>query len=89
MKINFEKIKIYYLTYNNEERKKHLLEEFKEYDLTEVNPLPNLGKLRSGAIGYSKMLDLGVRRQIRGEPFQPFILIEDDVKITFLYLSKS
>jgi hypothetical protein len=80
MKINFEKIKIYYLTCNNEERKKHLLEEFKEYDLTEVNPFLNLSKKQSGATGYLRMLDLGIRNQIRVKPFQPFILIEDDVK---------
>ncbi len=80
MKINLNTIKFYYLTCNNKIRKEHLLKEFNTYNLTEVNPFLNLSKKQSGATGYSRMLDLGIRNQDNTKPFQPFVLIEDDVK---------
>ena len=80
MKINLESLKYYYLTCHNKIRKNHLLNEFKGYNLTEVNPFLNLSKKQSGATGYSRMLDLGIRNQDNTKPFQPFVLIEDDIK---------
>lgn len=90
MKIILKELKFYYLTVpkNNNERKKHLLEEFKEFNLTEVNPIPasyfnkNLKKPekkhKSGATGWLKILDLA--SQEMGLTFKPFVVIEDDVK---------
>jgi hypothetical protein len=82
--INLNTIKYYYLTFNNPKRKKHITEHFNDYDLTEVNPLnPNkheLNKFQSGASGFLKILDLAIQNQNRNEPFQPFIILEDDVK---------
>ena len=37
MIVNLKNIKYYFLTYNNPKRKAHMNEEFKDYNLTEVN----------------------------------------------------
>jgi len=92
MKIILNNLKYYYLTVlrDNIERKKHILEEFKEFNLAEVNPVPasyfkenkNLSKLqkqrKSGTTGFIKILDLV--SQEMGNNFQPFVIFEDDVK---------
>ena len=46
-----------------------------------VNPIftPYLPKNKSGASGFIHMIERGLMRQIPGEPFIPFILLEDDV----------
>ena len=80
MKINLKKIKYYFLTHNNINRKNHILKEFKTFNLTEVNPSVNTGKNKSGASGFSKILDIACQNQPRDKPFQPFVIFEDDVK---------
>ena len=80
MKIFLKNIRHYFLTVDtNSIKKYHMLEEFKEYSLTEVNPIIDIGKNKSGSTGFSKMIDLGLRNQDRLQPFQPFIMYEDDV----------
>jgi hypothetical protein len=79
MLVDLDKIKYYFLTCNNEIRQKHMIEEFKEYDLTEVNPVIDC-KNKSGAVGFSRILDLACLNQERDKPFQPFVILEDDVK---------
>jgi len=54
------------------------MEEFKEYNPIEVNPIIGISKFKSGASGFSRMIDLGLRNQDRGLPFQPFVMYEDD-----------
>lgn len=84
MKIELSKTKFYYLTCNNEKRKKHMQEEFKDYDLTEVNPVSikiGISKEQSGSTGFSRMMDAAVKDMDRTKPFQPFALIEDDIKM--------
>jgi hypothetical protein len=79
MKIYLKDIKHYFLTVDtNSIRKHHMKEEFKEYDLTEVNPILNICRPKSGATGFSKMIDIGLRNQNRSLPFQPFVMYEDD-----------
>lgn len=92
MKITLNNLRYYYLTVprDNNERKKHMLEEFKELNLKEVNPIPasyfdknkNLLKhqktRKSGATGWLKIIDLA--SQEMGNNFQPFVIFEDDVK---------
>ena len=80
MKINLKEAKYYFLTCNNEIRRTHMLNEFKELDITEVNPITGIGKNMSGATGFSKIFDLACMRQDRTKPFQPFIFYEDDIK---------
>ena len=79
MKVFLKEIKHYFLTVDtNGERKKHMVDVFGEYDLTEVNPVFDENRFKSGAVGFSRMIDLGLRNQDRNKPFQPFILYEDD-----------
>lgn len=92
MKIILNNLNYYFLTVlkDNNERKKHILEEFKELNLKEVNPIPcsyfeynkNLSKhqkkSKSGITGWLKILDL-VSEEMGGH-FQPFVIFEDDVK---------
>tara|TARA_E500000178_G_C16935935_1_gene714009 strand:+ start:310 stop:1020 length:711 start_codon:yes stop_codon:yes gene_type:complete len=84
MKIIFDNLKYYYLTVpkTNDNRKIHLLEEFKEFNLKEVNPVPasyfKNNKIKSGATGFLKILELASLEM--GNDFQPFVIFEDDVK---------
>jgi len=79
MKILLKNIKHYFLTVNTHgERKKHMIDEFKEYDLVEVNPVLGIKREISGVTGFSRMIDLGLRNQDRTKPFSPFIMYEDD-----------
>tara|TARA_Y100000389_G_scaffold45476_2_gene40291 strand:- start:303 stop:992 length:690 start_codon:yes stop_codon:yes gene_type:complete len=80
MKINLVNINYYFLTCDNKIRKDHIEEEFKNYKLTEVNPIKGIGKSRSGASGFSRILDQAVIDQDINKPFQPFVIFEDDVK---------
>ena len=81
MKIDLSTIKYYYLTCNNNTRREHINKEFKNADITEINnENTNMIKSQSGAYGFSRMLDIGARNQDPTKPFQPFILLEDDVK---------
>jgi len=80
MILNLNNLKYYFLTCNNEKRRVHMINEFKEYDITEVNPIIGICKNKSGASGFSKILDLASKNQNRSKPFQPFVIFEDDVK---------
>ena len=79
MKISFNNITFYYLTCNNPIRKKMIIEEFKDYNLKEVNPVMGIGKVKSQVTGISRILDLACQDQERDKPFKPFIALEDDV----------
>ena len=79
MLINLETCKYYFLTFNNELRKNHMLNEFKDYNLTEVNPLID-SKNKSGSSGFLRILDIASKNQEPTKPFQPFCIFEDDVK---------
>jgi len=80
MIIDLETIKYYFLTYKNEKRKNHMLNEFKHFDITAIESVPDNSKHKSGAIGFSKILDLASFNQYRDKPFQPFVIMENDVK---------
>ena len=80
MKLELKKIKYYFLTCNNPKRKKHMLEEFKDLDITPVEPVTGINKLCSGATGHSRIYDLGVQEQDKNKSFQPFVVLEDDCK---------
>ncbi len=79
MRVYLQQIKHYFLTVDtNGVRKKHMMEEFKDYDINEVNPVIGIEREKSICSGFCRMLDLGLRNQERGLPFQPFIVYEDD-----------
>lgn len=77
-RIYFADTKFYYLTMNNKERKAHILDEFKEYSPIEVNPVSGISRNMSGATGFARMIDKGLRDQDPTKPFQPFVMLEDD-----------
>ena len=84
MELNLNKIKYYFLSCNNPKRVNHMNTEFSDYNITAVNPIStNIGisKEQSGSTGFSKMLNLAIKNQDRTKAFQPFVLLEDDVKI--------
>lgn len=79
MKIFLKNIKHYFLTVDtNGSRKHHMINEFKDYDLTEVNPVLGVIREQSGATGFSRMIDLALREQDRTKSFSPFVMYEDD-----------
>lgn len=80
MKINLENITYYFLTCNNKKRKKHMINEFRNFKLVEINPVMDIGKVKSGATGFSRILDQACINQDKNKPFQPFAIFEDDVK---------
>ena len=82
IKLYLKDLKYYYLTVPklNNKRKEHILKEFKELNLQEVNPIMNIGRYKSGSTGFSKILDLACINQDKNKPFQPFAIFEDDVK---------
>lgn len=80
MIIELKNIKFYFLTFNNEKRKTHILEEFKDYSIISVESIGDSNKNKSGTLGWSKILDLACADQKNNLVFQPFVIIEDDVK---------
>jgi hypothetical protein len=47
-----------------------------------VEPIIGIAKNKSGASGFMRMVERGLRTQIPGQPFKPFIMIEDDVSLS-------
>ena len=80
MKINLYNIYYYYLTCDNKIRKDHITNEFKNFKLVEVNPIMNIGRIKSGATGFSRIFDQACIHQDKNKPFQPFAIFEDDIK---------
>ena len=80
MIINLKQLKYYYLTIpQNKARIENIKNQFSEFNITQVIPvMHNVSKFQSGASGFSRMIDLGLRKQKRNKPFQPFVLLEDD-----------
>ena len=64
----------------NNHRKVHMLVEFKEFNLIEVESINHDDKIKSSVIGFSKILDLACKNQDVNKPFTPFVILEDDVK---------
>jgi hypothetical protein len=77
-RVFLKKTNFYFLTVNNETRKAHINQEFKDYSPTEINPVTGISRNKSGASGFIRMVDRGLREQDRTQPFQPFVLLEDD-----------
>ena len=46
-----------------------------------VEPIIGIAKNKSGASGFMRMVERGLKTQIPGEPFKPFLMVEDDVSL--------
>ena len=81
--VALKKIPYYCLTVGNKERVNHITSGFQGFDLRFVNPplLKNddITKAKSGASGFCKIIDVGLRNQDKFKSFQPFVIVEDDV----------
>lgn len=78
MILPIKSLKYYFLNHNNVLRKANMYVEFSQMDLTEVNPIDHKNRYSSGASGFSRMLETAVSSC--GNQFEPFVLLEDDVK---------
>ena len=79
-KIFLQDLNYYFLSNNNQKRKQHLLEEFQNFKLYEVNPKPHIqNKFMSGSSGFNNIIYKASENQEKNEPFKPFIIFEDDV----------
>ena len=47
-----------------------------------VMPIIGIPKNKSGASGFYRMVEKGLKSQIRGEPFRPFLMLEDDISFS-------
>ena len=76
------RIPYYYLTTGrNKERINHMAHAFPDINITEIRPIltnDKISKWQSGASGFCKMIDEGLRNQDSYKPFQPFVVMEDD-----------
>ena len=84
--IDLKFIKYYYLNHENNERKSHMekLLKGKNYELIKPN-LNIKDKILSGSSGHYNMILKGLSDQDLSKPFQPFIIMEDDLKLTESY----
>lgn len=80
MLLDLKNIDYYYLTHNNEKRKEHMIREFKNYNLFEINPNPlfNGNRCKSASSGFLKLIDNALNKM--NNNFTPFVMLEDDVK---------
>lgn len=74
-------IKFYYLTKTEDsENSKHIECILKGYKLKKILPHEiGISKEKSGSIGHARMIEAGLREQNNSKPFQPFVILEDDV----------
>lgn len=82
MIIDLSTISTYCLTSETDEpgiKKPHIREQFPNTQF--VNPILGIAKNKSGATGVIRIVEKGLRSQIPGKPFAPFLLIEDKVTI--------
>jgi hypothetical protein len=47
-----------------------------------VMPIIGIQKNKSGATGFFRMVERGLKAQHRGEPFRPFLMLEDDISFS-------
>ena len=74
-------IKFYYLTKTEDsENSKHVESILKDYECNKILPFEiGISKEKSGSIGHARMIEAGLRDQDNNQPFQPFIILEDDI----------
>ena len=82
MKINPRNLKYYFLTMSgDEEKRRHMTSLLMGLDFSEINPFEvGVDKNLSGSIGHARMVERGLQEQDKNQPFQPFVILEDDVE---------
>lgn len=81
MKITLSDIPIYCLTCEEDNEKSKKRNHMENQISPEfVMPIIGIQKNKSGASGFFRMIERGLKAQVRGEPFKPFLMVEDDVQ---------
>ena len=81
MILKTDSLKFYYLTKTEDsENSKHVESILKDYQCKKIIPFEiGISKEKSGSIGHARMIEAGLREQDNSKPFQPFVILEDDV----------
>ena len=82
MRISLSDIPIICLTCEDEQqpnKRQHIQD---QCNPTFVMPILGIQKNKSGASGFFRMIEQGLRMQSPNTPFRPFLLLEDDVTFT-------
>lgn len=90
MRITLAELPIYCLTCEDENqgglsKRNHVENEWNRLGLSGEFVRPIYGgipKNKSGASGFFRMIERGLRSQISGAPFRPFLMLEDDITFT-------
>ena len=91
MRISLAELPIYCLTCEDENfrgpisKKNHVESEWTRVGVSGDFVYPIYGgipKNKSGASGFFRMIERGLRAQITGAPFRPFLMLEDDIAFT-------
>lgn len=93
MKVNTKDLRYYYLTIRDNQEKINNIESiFKHKKLKQIQPyelncerkdLCGNNKGPSGSIGHGRMVQAGLLDQDRSKPFQPFVILEDDISLFY------
>lgn len=81
MNIDFTQTHILCLTCETEDGKKRTHMKQMINNIEFVEPIIGIAKNKSGATGFMRMVERGLRSQVSGEPFKPFLMLEDDVSL--------
>jgi len=81
MRITLSDIPIYCLTCQEEggPRREHVKSIIQPEFVT---PVIGISTYKSGATGFFRMAERGLKAQVRGEPFKPFLMLEDDISFS-------
>jgi mannosyltransferase OCH1-like enzyme len=81
MILNTKDINFYYLTTTEKNNKvSHIEDILQDFKLNQVLPFElGVSKEKSGSIGHARMIECGLRNQDNTKPFQPFVILEDDI----------
>jgi hypothetical protein len=86
MHIVLHHIPVFVLTCEEEggSRRNHITSLFSEekQPVSFIHPLMGIAKNKSGASGFSRMIEKGLRMQDRSTPFRPFLMLEDDISFS-------
>lgn len=62
-------------------RKRSMTKVMNGYKLFEINPVINISRNRSCVSGFLRMIDKAIQDQDREKPFEPFVMLEDDIGV--------
>jgi hypothetical protein len=82
MKIELTQTNIFCLTCETDDSKKRTHIKAILPQAKFVEPIIGIPKNKSGATGFMRMVEHGLKTQISGKPFTPFLMIEDDVSLS-------